>query len=168
MKKIITLTLISFVLTACGGGDGKSAHSFNPKPTLLHFDIVDSYGVDTATSSAPLAINPYLYNGLFDVFWDVNSIEDYRINIRINDAPAVSNSFLMYSEICGAGRACDQSGNVICEYTSDLTLSCNNATNLTDISVLFKTIPQDLYMVFEICDIDSPYCVYNFRRVLME
>ena len=171
MKKIIAkitaLMAISFLLTACGG-DGGDSHAFNPHPTLIHFDIVDSYGVDSATSSAPLAINPYLYNGLFDIFWDVNSIEDYRINIRINDAPGVANSFLVYSEICGAGRACDQDGNVICEYTSDLTLSCNNASNPTDISALFRAIPQDLYMVFEICDLNSPYCAYDFRRVLME
>lgn len=169
MKKIIAILSMGLLLTACGGGGSHSEPPpFNPKPTLLHFDIVDSYGVDTATSSEPLTINPYLYNGLFDIFWDVNSIEDYRINVRINDQPTVANSFLIYSEICGAGAACDQEGNVICEYTTDLTLSCNNASNPTDISALFNAIPQELYMVFEICDLDSAYCAFNFYPVLME
>ncbi|RYZ99042.1 MAG: hypothetical protein EOO68_12955 [Moraxellaceae bacterium] len=170
VKKIIAILSMGIILTACGGGGGDSRepHPFNPTPTLIHFDIVDSYGIDTATSSQLLALNPYLYNGLFDIFWDVNSIEDYRINVRINDRPTVTSSFLIYSEICGEGAACDQEGNVICEYTSDLTLSCNNASNPTDISALFSEIPQELYLVFEVCDMDSPYCEFNYHKVLME
>jgi hypothetical protein len=154
------------VLTACGGGEREPV--YNPTPTLVHYDIVDSYGVDTATSSTSLAINPYLDNGMFDIFWKVNSLEDYRVNIRINDRSTPDNSFLIYSDICGANQACDQLGNVICEYTSDFTLSCNSSSRVVDIGELFKQVPQRLYMVLEICDIDSSYCAYDYYPVSME
>jgi hypothetical protein len=105
---------------------------------------------------------------MFDIFWKVNSLEDYRVNIRINDRATPSNSFLIYSEVCGANLACDQLGNVICEYKSDFTLSCNNSSRIVDIGELFKKVPQDLYMVLEICDIDSSYCAYDYYPVSME
>ncbi|RYY04680.1 MAG: hypothetical protein EOO53_02425 [Gammaproteobacteria bacterium] len=158
--------LVCFLLTACGGEEAD--HSFNPAPSLVRFDVVDSYGVDTATSNQPLTIDPYIYNGLFDVFWRVNSLEDYRVNIRINSTANVNNSILVYSDVCGIGLACDQGGNSICEYTSDFYLSCSNARHPTDIAELIKRVPQDLYLILEVCDLDSPYCGYLYHRVSMQ
>ena len=166
MKNIFMLVVLSLVLTSCGGG-GEREPVYNPTPTLVHYDIVDSYGVDTANSSAALAINPYLDNGMFDIFWKVNSLEDYRVHVLVNDRATPDNSFLIYSDICGAHQACDQLGSVICEYTSDFTLSCNNS-NPVDIGVLFKKVPQTVYMILEICDIDSSYCAYEYYPVSME
>ena len=167
MKNNYLTIVLCLLLTACGG-EGSSSRPFNPTPSLISFDIVDSYGVDTAESDQALVIDPYLYNGLFDVFWRVNSLDDYRVNVRVNSAPGVGNSILVYSDICGAGRACDQGGNLICEYTSDFYLSCNNARHPTDIAALIEQVPEDLYLIFEVCDIDSAYCSYMYHPVSMQ
>ena len=170
MKNNCLILFICVLLSACGGGGGGEVEvrSYNPAPSLVSFDIVDSYGVDTAYSNKQLAIDPYIDNGLFDVFWRVNSLDDYRTNIRINSAPDISNSILVYSEICGAGRACDQGGGVICEYTSDFYLSCNNGRNPADIAGLMKSVPQSLYLILEVCDLDSPTCGYRYYPISMQ
>jgi hypothetical protein len=166
VKNNYLILVLCVLLTACGGE--ADTHFYNPSPNLVSFDVVDSYGVDTATSNQPLVINPYIYNGLFDVFWRANSLEDYRVNVRINSIASVNNSILVYSDVCGIGRACDQGGNLICEYTPDFYLSCNNARHPMDIAELIKRVPQDLYLVLEVCDLDSPYCGYLYHRVSMQ
>ena len=174
MKKINILIFAMMVLiagmglTGCGGG-GVRVQSIDYAPDLHRFDIIDSYGVDTANSSAALALSPYVDNGLFDIDWQVNSLEDYQVNVRINDHPSVDNSYLFYSKICGVGRACDQSGSAVCEYTSDYTLSCNNDNHPTDISSLFRHAPpQKLYVVLEVCNYSLTSCVYDYYPVAME
>ena len=166
MKKLSMSLLFAFLLVGCGGE--VEVHAYNPAPSLVRFDMVDSFGVDTARSSAALRLDPYVDNGLFDIFWKVNSLEDYRINFRINDVASTNNSFLIYSEVCGAGRACDQAGGVICEYTADFYLSCNNSRHPVDISALFKRVPQTLYAQMEVCDLQSSYCTYTYYPVLMQ
>lgn len=171
MKKLLSLWIVlaSLSLTACGGGSETTVHVVDYTPELRRFDVVDSYGIDTAEpGTTPLAINPYLYNGLFDVYWKVNSLEDYQVNIRINDMPSPNNSFLIYSEICGQGRACDQAGGLICEYTAELELSCNNSTHPTDIGDLFNEVPQRLYLILQVCDMNSSYCDFESYPVFME
>ncbi|GGY87268.1 hypothetical protein GCM10011613_35580 [Cellvibrio zantedeschiae] len=166
MKNKIWILLCCIFLSACGGEEAE--RDFNPAPSLVAFDIVDSYGVDTGYSLKALAIDPYINNGLFDVFWKVNSLKDYRVNIRVNSTPEISNSLIIYSDICGAYRACDQGGNVICEYTSDFYLSCNNARHPTDIAAFIKRVPQNVNLILEICDLDSPYCSYKYYPVSMQ
>ncbi len=166
MRTTILVTVFCMILSACGGEAVE--RTYNPAPTLVRFDIVDSYGTDTKFSTKPLALDPYIVNGLFDVFWEVNSLYDYRINIRVNSTASIAGSLLIYSDICGAGRVCDQGGNLICEYTSDLYLSCNSARNPTDIAPLIKNIPQTLYLMLEICDLDSPSCGYKYYPVSMQ
>lgn len=170
MKKIlgVLIVLISISFTACGGGSSREPRVVNYTPDLIRFDIVDSYGVDTANSTAPLYINPSRDFGLFDVDWQVNSLEDYKVNIRINDRAGIANSLPIYSEICGQGRACDQSGAVICEYTSDYLLSCNNNVPEDIIELFPAGAPQSLYLILEVCDLNSSYCAYDYYPVLME
>lgn len=169
MNKTIALMLAisSLLLAACGGGEVHAVVD-DYAPELHRFDVVDSYGVDTAKSSSTLTIDPYIDNGLFDVFWQVNSLEDYQVNILINDYRSANNSYLVYSEVCGAGLACDQGGGVICQYTSDFTLSCNNSSRVEDIGDLFQQVPQPLYLVLEVCDTRGYNCDYAYRRVVME
>ena len=170
MKLFLTpIAIVSYLLlTGCGGAEVE-LRVIDYTPTLHQFDVVDSYGVDTAKpGDLPLAINPYINNGLFDVSWQVNSLDDYRINIRINDYPSVSSSELIYSEVCGVGRACDQGGGVICQYTSDFTVSCNNSSRIPNIDYLFKSVPQKLYLIMQVCDINSSNCEYQDYPVLME
>lgn len=176
MKKLFGLLMafVSISLIACGGGGGSTRvvtpQVINYTPELQHFDIVDSYGIDTAKpGTTPLTIDPYYDGGLFDVFWEVNSLEDYRMNIRINDTAGVNNSLLIYSEICGLNRACDQGGGVICEYTANYMLSCNGSNNPRYIRELFPDgAPEGLHLVLEVCDLNSSYCAYDSYPVWMK
>lgn len=165
--------LVLFTLTACGGGSTHVVAPIPPpivnfKPELRSFDILDSYDVDTRVDSrTSLALNPYLYDGLFDVYWRVNSLEDYIVELRINDRPSPQASFLVHSEWCGEGLWCDQSGNLICEYNSHFELACEGE-DWVDVSDLFEKVPQELYLILQICDFDSPYCEYEYYPVWME
>lgn len=172
MKKI-TLGLVivaSLVIVGCGGGSSSAAPdpSYNYTPALYSFDIVDSYDTNTATSNAPLALNPYNRFGLFEIEWTANSLEDYRVRVSINDRPNLTDSVEIHNERCGLGLWCDQGGSLICEYGANLTLSCDTSLEPVDISYLFYTIPEDLYLFLEVCDIGSPYCEYDYYPVTME
>ncbi|RYY76961.1 MAG: hypothetical protein EOO52_05580 [Gammaproteobacteria bacterium] len=160
----LILVVVCFLLSACGGGGGHSieVHATDPVPTIVSFDLVDSFGVDTAVSNRALEIDPFTDGGLFDLRWRVNSLEDYEVNIRVNSRPDVNNSILIYSDLCGAGLKCDQGDELICQYTADYYLSCGGALK-RDI----KGLPQDVYLMLEICDLDSSYCVYRDYPVSM-
>jgi len=154
-NNFLVLIVTCFLLTACGGSGGHAVEAYpvNPVPSIVSFDITDSYGVDTATSTWALEVDPYIDNGLFDLRWRVNSLEDYEVNIRVNSRADTYNSILIYSDVCGAGLSCDQRGNLICEYTADYYLSCGRG-----LASSIKSLPQDLYVILEICDLDSLYC----------
>lgn len=171
MKKIAfgLILVLGLAVAGCGGGSsGVSAHSYNYTPALRSFHILDSYDTDTYYSSAPLALNPYLYHGLFEVYWTANSLEDYRVRLWVNDRPTLTGSVLVHTERCGAGLWCDQAGSLICAYNSDLTMSCDTGPDVVDISYLFSSIPDDLYLILGVCDIDSSYCEYADYPVTME
>jgi hypothetical protein len=129
---------------------------------------VDSYGVDSAVSSTPLALDPYKDDGLFDVFWWVSSSENYRINLYLNDRDALGGAIRVYSDVCGNTGRCGNDGNAICQYTPDFYMACNDDTQETDISSLFTRVPQQMYMLMEVCDIDSALCSLRSRPVLMQ
>lgn len=161
--------LLALALTGCGGGgEVVVVQDSNPSPTFKSFSIVDSYGVDSAVSSQPLAIDPYKDDGLFDVFWWVGSSENYRINLYLNDRDALSGAIRVYSDVCGNTGRCGNDGNAICQYTSDFYMACNDDTKETDISGLFSRVPQQMYLLMEVCDIDSPLCTLRSHPVLME
>jgi len=169
MNKLIVLSVVisSLLLAACGGGR-EPAYEDDYVPELRSFDMIDSYDVDTAISSAPLALSPYEYDGLFEVFWRVNSLENYRVSLKINDRDSLINSINIGSTVCGAGLACDQSGNWVCEYTDDLFMNCDTSVRDVDIEPLFDVIPQTLYLLLEVCDTNSNYCEFDSYPVTME
>jgi hypothetical protein len=160
--KTIAVTILALCLTACGGE--RVIVPVDPTPNLLRFDIVDSFGVDTALSTRALEIDPRIDSGQFDLFWKVNSLEDYNIYVHLNNYPDTRGAQLIYAETCGAGLACDQAGGVTCKYTNDPFLSCNYARAPKDIFSWFLSRPQKLYLVFEVCDIDSSYCAPPIAR----
>lgn len=168
-NKYLILIVLCFLLAACGGDSGRAveARPVDPVPSLVGFDIIDSYGVDTGVSNQALEIDPYVDGGLFDVLWRVNSLEDYRINVRVNSIADTYNSTLIYTDVCGEGLSCDQGGNLICEYTTDYYLSCGNSQHLIDVASLIKRVPQKLFLIFEVCDLDSSYCSYQYYPVSM-
>ncbi len=171
MKIRILLLVCALSLAGCGGSD--EVHVIVPPPVnytpeLRSFDLLDSYDVDTRFDDhTPLALNPYLYDGLFDIYWRANSLEDYRLEVLINDRPEISRSLLVYSERCGAGRNCDQGGSLICEYTPHFTMGCGLGSDI-DLAPLIHSVPQEVYLILQVCDIDSPYCEFSYYPVWME
>lgn len=174
MKKILSIaTVASLSLFMVGCGSDSVAvddhHHDNYVPELRVFDLIDSYDTDTAKPNhPPLALSPYLYDGLFDVFWQVNSLEDYTVTLRINDRPSLANSLIIHSQVCGAGRRCDQGGNWMCEYTNDFYMSCDGSTFERDIYPIVDKVPQQVYLFLEVCDSNSGYCEYDYYPVTLE
>lgn len=173
MKKIWSVTAVLFLLLNLSGCGGQAVAVSDPHdnyvPELRAFDIIDSYDTDTANPNhAPLALSPYLYDGLYEIFWDVNSLEDYRVSLRINDRASINGSTLIYSQTCGAGLHCDQSGNWVCEYTNDFYMSCNNSPTEVDIYPLVRQVPQKVYLFIEVCDSNSGYCEFDYYPVTLE
>lgn len=173
MIKILPAVLVFFIsicLSGCGSGTVavEDPHD-NYVPELRAFDIIDSYDTDTANPNhPPLALSPYLYDGLYEIFWDVNSLEDYTVTLRINNRTTIAGSLPIYSQVCGAGRQCDQSGNWVCEYTSDFYMSCEGSAREVDIYSLVNKVPQKVYLFVEICDTNSAYCEYDYYPVTLE
>lgn len=167
--RVSALVLVMFALSACHD-DSSAVHPEDYTPELISFDMIDSYDQDTARPPyGDLAINPFEYAGLFEIFWRVNSLEDYTLSLRVGNRPSITTSLVVHSEICGAGRWCDQGGNLICEYTEDFYLSCDNSNNPLDIAHLFPEVPpQQLYLFLEACDINSNYCEYDYYPVTFE
>ncbi len=174
MKKILSTAIIALCSLAMSGCGGEShavddPHHDDYVPELRVFDLIDSYDTDTAKPNHPaLALSPYLYDGLFDVFWQVNSLEDYTVTLRINDRPSLTNSLKIHSQVCGAGRRCDQGGNWICEYTNDFYMSCDGSGVERDIYPLVGKVPQLVYLLLEVCDSNSGYCEYDYYPVTLE
>lgn len=150
------------------GDDREAAPAPHPNytPELRAFDVVDSNGTDTAMPShPPLILDPYLNEGLFGIFWDVDSLEDYKVSLRINDRTSIKDSLVVYSQWCGAGRSCDQSGSWVCEYTTDLYLSCGNSS--FDLYSVVDKLPEQVYLFIEVCDVNSNYCEYDYYPVTL-
>lgn len=173
MIKILPAVILfsfSVFLSGCGGDTVAVDDPHEDYvPELYAFDIVDSYNTDTATPQhQALAFNPYINDGRYKIFWDVNSLEDYRVSLRINDRETINGSLLIHSQWCGAGRSCDQSGNWTCEYTNDFYMSCDGFVHEKDIYPLIDQVPQKVYMFIEVCDSNSGYCEYDYYPVTLE
>lgn len=175
MNKLSQCLVILLTLAIYGcGGSSTAVHvdhvdpPHNYLPELHAFDMVDSYGTDTAWSNDVLILDPYINYGMFEVYWSANSLEDYRVNILINDYPDSINAALLTTEVCGAGLWCDQKGGFECEYNVNSTISCDSRVDPIDIGFLLDEFPKTLYMIVEICDTDSNYCETDDYPVIME
>lgn len=160
--------LLALVMSGCGGSSRAVEPAYNYTPDLRSFDLIDSYGTDTAVSNSELVLDPYIEGGWFDVFWKVNSLEDYRVNFLVNKYPDLIGSVLVDTARCGAGLACDQSGGFPCEYYTNYTMSCDDGATIADIYHLFPEFPATLFLILEVCDLDSTFCEYDYYPVIME
>ncbi|MDO8343014.1 MAG: hypothetical protein Q7T48_07440 [Cellvibrio sp.] len=173
MNKLLSITSLLFMFAGLSGCGSDTVAVDDPHenyvPELRAFDIIDSYDTDTANPNhPPLVFDPYLYEGLYEIFWDVDSLEDYRVSLRINDRNSIEGSLLVHTQWCGAGRSCDQSGNWVCEYTSDFYMSCEGSARELDIYPLVDQLPQRIFMFIEICDFDSGYCEFDYYPVTLQ
>jgi len=139
-------------------------------PELQDFYLVDSYGhSNEAAHNQALAISPYENNGLFEVYWYTLASADYWVEFYVNDAPDLTGSEYIASELCGMGLECEEDGIQFCQYTSDLYLSCDTGEQHdADVSQLIYTLPQTLYFIVQVCDFSYESCEYSYYPVLFE
>lgn len=174
MKKILSVAVfVLFTVTLAGCGGGSSAvddpHHEDYVPELRVFDIIDTNDTDTAKPNHPhLEINPYRNDGIFGVFWEVNSLEDYTVTLHINDQPTLANSLKVHSQVCGAGRSCDQDGGWACTYTTDFYMYCDNSNFEQDVYPLLANSPQKVYLLLKVCDSNSGYCEFDYYPVFLK
>lgn len=181
MKIITTLLIIcSFLfITGCGGTHVVSAaHTNQPvyyPPELEEFHILDSMLVSTADSDfTETIIDPYIDDGIFDIYWYVNSDADYIVEYFINDIPSMNGSRFIDAEFCGVGLPCDNyEGAGFCQYYTDFSISCSVETPAyTDVNSILEpvyfndlivTVPQTMYFILQVCDADTLECEYDYR-----
>ena len=173
--KLLFSILIVLSLSACRAGAGGDKHSSYPHdiPEIISFDIVDSYLTNSDFEPGPYAVSPYIDDGLFELFWHVESFHPYRVELYLNDRSYPDFGVLMSSAWCGFGESCGNESYQYCRYRDNLSMICELPESFStyadrDISSLFTEIPEDLYFVLEVCDIDLFYCEYQSLAVSLE
>jgi|GEM_PF-1891276 len=151
------------------GGHHNASYHDGP-PAIRSFDIVDSYATNSAFEYGPYAISPYINGGEFEVFWEVdrNNYAPYRVELFLNDRRRPYDGITLSSAWCDVGgEVCSSDLSYqYCEYDSDFTIRCdlpesNYSYGRKDVSVLFDSVPEDLYLVLEVCDESLFYCEYQ-------
>ncbi len=184
LKKILLILPAFGALAGCGAEhayhDGHSDYYEQPrevqvrapelyKPSLQDFHMVDSYGTDSGSSSDALAIDPYTDEGMFEVYWFVDSWDDYWVEFYISDNPSMDGAEYIASQMCGVGLDCNEDGMQFCQYSADMYLSCDTGEqHSADLSPLIYAFPQTLYFILQACDFSFEYCEYAFYPVLFE
>ncbi len=170
-KLFIFILPTLILLSGCEGG--VYLHPSPPEPQLNGFHVVDSDGISSESSPHHSAnLDPYTNEGIFEVYWYADSYYDYRTYLSLNDRPGVRGAILLNQERCGEGLHCDYDGWLMCEYTADYYVGCGldlteTHRNLTDVAELFQSVPEALYLNFEVCDTDNHYCEMDSRPVIM-
>jgi hypothetical protein len=175
----LLLGVMVLLIAGCGGGGGGGDHHEPPPPhvppVLEEFHVIDSYGVDSQDYIDPLlALNPYIDGGQFEVYWYADNVDDYTLELRINDVPYLNGSRLISTDYCGPGLDCDLDGIQFCEYYADFSMSCdppgveNPNQYVTDFHDLIYTVPQTMYLILDMCDTRSDVCEYQVREIELE
>jgi hypothetical protein len=179
MKAInFLLLLICGLLSGCGAGGGSGS---NPPPPPVHyppgldaFHLVDSYGISSEDfPHSEMILNPYLDGGQFEFYWYADNIDDYTIELRINDVPDFYSSRLVSSDYCGPGLDCDRDGIQFCEYFADFSLSCaapgaGTGSSRVYFDDMVYAVPETLFLILDLCDTRTDYCEFQTREVIFE
>lgn len=138
-------------------------------PELEAFYLTDSYGVSSDhTPYDSLILDPYIDNGWFDVSWVVDSWDDYWVEFYMSDNPSLDDATYIGSQMCGYGLECDEDGLQLCRYTPDYGISCDTGEDrIAYVDHLIYTVPQTLYFITQVCDLNFEVCEYRFEPVLM-
>lgn len=162
--KLFALCASILAITACEGGDGSGKFYTRSGPELYGFSIVDSYGVDSDQDFvSPLSIDPNVDGGWFEIYWDVESHNDYTVEIALNDRADMRGAIVVGREYCGPRLACDDLGGHFCHYTKDNYLGCawlDNEVhhNQKDVYDFLYEFPQPLYLNIRVCDLQGRFC----------
>lgn len=158
MKKLIN---ISYVMTAALILAGCGATSSSDDPELNSFEIRDESDADSAKDTQ-FRLSPSRNDGEFELYWEIDSDDDYSYEVRLNDDNEVNGSIRLFSEFCEENKSCDKSQQLDCEYQSDMEIICENSKGdeeTTDIrgvtgigEDLEDELPEDLYFILKTCD----------------
>ncbi len=158
-----TLALLLLIsLTACEGNSRSVYHSDTPE--LLGFYVIDSDGVSSEfAQDEPMIIDPYTQDGFFDVYWYASSFYDYQVYLSVNDRPGLVGAIYIKDDLCGIDSFCDHDGSYMCQYTADYYLACGLdvpeiESTYVDVRSLIDTIPDNLFLNFEVCNTSDRYC----------
>lgn len=174
LLRTLTLPLAALALVGCNADrvyvtDPPPASGYDFVPELRSFEIIDSYGYSSRLDPGePLILDPYHDAGLFEIDWQVDSLEDYQASFRVGRRSNIAQSTVVYTEICGEGLPCDQGALRLCQYYPDLYMACGLDDTEVDVSSQIQVLPQRLYAFIEICDLNSDYCEYDYIRVWAE
>lgn len=138
---------------------------------LEGFFLVDSFGTSNEYSAVQLELDPYHNDGVFDLYWDVDSYYDYSVTISVNDRPDIYGATILSSEVCGPDLWCDYTGQQICQYFEDYTMGCGldlwEAEQYREsVDHLVETEPDTLFINIEVCDEVDYYCELDSIEVL--
>ena len=140
-------------------------------PELLSVELIDSYGyssVDTPVHG--LSIDPYIDDGLFELFWRAEAWDDYWAELYINDRPSFDGALFVDDQLCGLDLACDQDGVFFCQYTPGFSVLCDGGdeVGVVSISELMIRVPEKLYVGVQLCNLYFDECEYQWREVWFE
>ncbi len=142
------------------------------EPMLYHYFIVDSFGVSNEFDEfVELELDPFEDDGIFEVYWDVDSFSDYRVTLSVNDEDGLLGAVWLSEEVCGPSRSCDYTGLQLCQYFPDYTMGCgydlNEAEhNRVSVDHLVITEPETLYVNIDVCNLSGTYCEADSIEVL--
>ncbi len=170
--------MLALALIGChGSSDYHQDHESTV--SLVDIDVVDSYGNSGEDNyHTPLSINPYLNNGVFDIYWLTYSSEPYYVEFLVGGTPNIHHANLVYTQICdgeldltsGCGELASQS----CFYTPALELLCGGLEQAyrgfhgTNIGNLIYGLPQQLYFFVQVCEEYGDECEYDYRKIVFE
>ena len=143
------------VLAGCG------ATSSSDDPELNDFGIIDTNGNDSATTAEDdLQVDADINNGDFRIYWEVDTNDDYTIDVYINDDDDRFGGLKLFSDFCDPDDDCHEDQFLDCDFQNDLDLICEDyddnevevdITRLSDIRDE-DDLPEDLYLIIEVCD----------------
>ncbi len=168
--------ILPVMLIALSGCESKTVvHVPEPssdEPMLYHYFIVDSFGVSSEfDESVELEIDPFVDDGIFEVYWDVESYRDYRVTLSVNNDDDLLGGAFLSTEVCGPSHSCDYTGLQMCQYFPDYTMGCGydlHEAELNRVSVdhLVITEPETLYINIDVCNLDETWCESDSIPVL--
>ncbi len=176
----LAIVLCSLTLMACGGTyyeeesysyEDDYSHSYD-EPELYQFHVIDTYETNTEfDNETHLALSPYINTGEFEIYWNADSDDDYFVEFYFNTSPNPIGGELISTEWCGPYEYCHDHQYQFCEYTPSLYLSCESSSGDYHSSYIgnrLTEVPQDAYLILQVCDSQFYYCEYEARQVSME
>lgn len=167
----LLFVFIVFTLLGCGGGKNKSTASTPPvggKVTtkITTFNIIGSSDADNGV----IPINAGIDNGKFKVEWEVISSENYDVDLYLsNDKYLSDKTDIVFSAlICGStpsSSPCTHTASLDCKFSSTNKISCGSNNQEKDLSSFLNALPQQAFIIIEVCDSSYKSCKVSSQAV---